>query len=105
MTPVIGLTCFAIIMVNWLGGFKYPKGIPAGLVAIAVGLIIAWGSNVFGLNYGGLSLAGVTGAFANFGFNVPLPAIGHVFTGFHFLGVILVTAIPVRHLRPGRGHG
>src|SRR6202789_3609953 len=37
MTPVIGLTCFAIILVNWLGGFQYPKGIPAGLVAIAVG--------------------------------------------------------------------
>ena len=35
-----------------------------------------------------------TGAFANFGFSVPLPAIGHVFSGFEFLGIILVTAIP-----------
>jgi AGZA family xanthine/uracil permease-like MFS transporter len=51
MTPVIGLTCFAVIMVAWFGGFKYPKGIPAGLIAIAVGMIIAWGSNVFGLGY------------------------------------------------------
>jgi adenine/guanine/hypoxanthine permease len=93
-TPVIGLTCFAIIMVNWLGGFKYPKGIPAGLVAIAVGMIIAWGSNLFGLNYGGLSLKGVGDAFANFGFNVPLPAVNHVFSGFKYLAVILVTAIP-----------
>ena len=25
---------------------------------------------------------------------VPLPAVGHVFAGFQFLGVILVTAIP-----------
>ena len=55
-TPVIGLTCFGVILVSWLGGFKYPKGIPAGLVAIAVGMIIAWGSNLVGLNYGGLSL-------------------------------------------------
>src|ERR1700735_678131 len=93
-TPVIGLTCFAIIMVNWLGGFKYPKGIPAGLVAIAAGMIIAWGSNLFGLNYGGLSLKGVGDAFANFGFNVPLPAVGHVFSGFKYLAVILVTAVP-----------
>ena len=30
----------------------------------------------------------------NFGFSVPLPAFGHVFGGFEFLGVILVTAIP-----------
>jgi adenine/guanine/hypoxanthine permease len=94
MTPIIGLTCFAIIMVSWLGGFKYPKGVPAGLVAIAVGMIIAWGSNLFGLGYGGLSLEGLRGAFTNFGFSVPIPAVGHVFSGFEFLGVILVTAIP-----------
>jgi adenine/guanine/hypoxanthine permease len=94
MTPVIGLTCFAIILVNWLGGFQYPKGIPAGLVAIGVGMLIAWGSNLFGLNYGGLSGKGVMDAFSNFGFNVPLPAVNHVFSGFHYLGVILVTAVP-----------
>src|SRR5436189_962388 len=94
MTPIIGLTCFAIILVSWFGGFKYPKGIPAGLVAIAVGMVIAWGSNLFGVNLGGLSLKGVGDAFANFGFSVPIPAIGEVFSGFEFLGVILVTAIP-----------
>ena len=94
MTPIIGLTCFAIILVSWFGGFKYPKGIPAGLVAIAVGMIIAWGSNLVGLGYGGLSLEGLRGAFTNFGFSVPIPTIGHVFSGFEFLGVILVTAVP-----------
>src|SRR5437588_4176717 len=94
MTPVIGLTCFAVILVSWFGGFKYPKGIPAGLVAIAVGMIIAWGSNLFGLGYGGLSLEGLRGAFSQFGFSVPIPAFNHVFSGFEFLGVILVTAIP-----------
>jgi AGZA family xanthine/uracil permease-like MFS transporter len=94
MTPVIGLVCFAIIMLSWFGGLRYFKGIPAGLVAIAVGTIIAWGSNLFGLGYGGLSLASLTGSFANFGFAVPLPAVDHVFSGFKFLGVILITAIP-----------
>src|SRR6201988_3135411 len=34
MTPVIGVTCFAIILVSWFGGVRY-GGIPAGLVAIA----------------------------------------------------------------------
>jgi AGZA family xanthine/uracil permease-like MFS transporter len=94
MTPQIGLVCFAIILISWLGGVKYPKGIPAGLVAIAAGMLIAWGSNLFGLGLGGLSVKGVGDAFANFGFSVPLPAVGHVFSGFEFLGVILVTAIP-----------
>ena len=94
MTPQIGLVCFAIILASWFGGVKYPKGIPAGLVAIAVGMIIAWGSNLFGLGLGGLSVKGVGDAFASFGFSVPLPAFGQVFSGFEFLGIILVTAIP-----------
>src|SRR6516162_8072807 len=94
MTPIIGLTCFAIIMVSWFGGVKYPKGIPAGLVAIIVGTAIAWGSDLFGLNYGGLSLDGLGKAVAGFGFAVPLPAADMVFSGFEYLGVILVTAIP-----------
>jgi AGZA family xanthine/uracil permease-like MFS transporter len=94
MTPAIGLVCFAVILVSWFGGYKYPKGIPAGLVAIAVGMLIAWGSTLFGFSYGGMSLQNLTGAFANFGFSVPLPAFGAVFSGFEFLGIILVTAIP-----------
>jgi len=94
MTPEIGLICFAIIMVAWFGGFRYPKGIPAGLVAIAVGMVIAWGSTLFGLNLGGMSVDKLVGSFTHFGFSVPMPALNEVFAGFEFLGIILVTAIP-----------
>jgi adenine/guanine/hypoxanthine permease len=94
MTPVIGLVCFAIILVSWFGGIKYPKGIPAGLVAIIVGTIIAWGSNIFGLNFGGMAISKLADAVGGFGFSVPLPAVNQVFSGFEFLGVILITAIP-----------
>ena len=94
VTPQIGLVCFAIILVSWFGGVKYPRGIPAGLIAIAVGMIIAWGSNMFGLHLGGLSVKGVGDAFANFGFSVPVPAFNYVFSGFEYLGIILVTAVP-----------
>jgi AGZA family xanthine/uracil permease-like MFS transporter len=94
MTPVIGVVCFAIILLSWFGGVRYFRGIPAGLVAIGVGSLIAWGSNLFGLNYGGMSLEKLTQSFTNFGFSIPLPAFSHIFSGFEFLGVILVTAIP-----------
>jgi AGZA family xanthine/uracil permease-like MFS transporter len=94
MTPVIGIVCFAIILVSWFGGVRFFKGIPAGLIAIAVGSAIAWGSTALGLNYGGMSLEKLGGSFSNFGFSIPLPAFDHVFSGFQFLGVILVTAIP-----------
>ncbi|HWV15102.1 MAG TPA: hypothetical protein VN030_06690 [Cellvibrio sp.] len=94
MTPVIGVVCFAIILLSWFGGVRYFKGIPAGLVAIAVGTLIAWGSTAMGLNYGGLTLDKLTQSVTSFGCSIPLPAIGHVFSGFEFIGIILVTAIP-----------
>src|SRR5271154_4237939 len=94
MTPMIGVICFAIIMMNWFGGVRSFKGVPAGLVAIVVGAVIAWVSTGLGLNYGGLSVSALTGAFSNFGFSFPLPAVDHTFSGFKFLGIILVTAIP-----------
>ncbi|MBV8287893.1 MAG: regulator [Hyphomicrobiales bacterium] len=93
-TPLIGLVCLAVILSNWFGGVRYYGGVPGGLVAIIAGTIIAWGSNLFGLGYGGLSLGAVGDAVSHFGFSVPLPAVGHVFSGFKFLAAILVTAIP-----------
>jgi AGZA family xanthine/uracil permease-like MFS transporter len=57
-------------------------------------MVIAWGSTALGLGIGGLSVKGVGDAFANFGFSVPIPAASYVFSGFEYLGVILVTAIP-----------
>ena len=94
MTPLIGVSCLAIILVAWFGGVRYPRGIPAGLVAIAFGMVVAWGAAALGFDMGGLSLDGLRGSFANFGFSFPVPAVDHVFSGFEFLGVILVTAIP-----------
>ena len=102
---MIGLVCFAIILVSWFGGVKYPKGIPAGLVAIAVGMLIAWGSNLFGLGLGGMSLQGrrrclcelrLLGAAAGhrprlLRLRVPRHHPGH--------------RDSVRHLRSRRGHG
>jgi AGZA family xanthine/uracil permease-like MFS transporter len=81
-------------MASWFGGVKYFKGIPAGLVAIVVGMAIAWGSTALGHSIGGMSGANVTQALSSFGFSLPIPAFGHVFSGFQYIGVILVTAIP-----------
>src|SRR5208283_3713256 len=41
-----------------------------------------------------MSVAGLGQAFSNFGFSFPMPAVDHIFSGFQFLSVILVTAIP-----------
>jgi len=94
MTPVIGILCFAVILASWFGGVRYLNGVPAGLVAIAVGTAVAWLSTAAGYGWGGMSVDRLAASVTNFGFSVPLPAVGHVFSGFQYLGVILVTAIP-----------
>lgn len=94
LNPVIGVVCFAIILVAWFGGMRYPRGVPAGVVAIAFGMLVAWGAAALGLPGAGLSLGGLSASFQNFGFSLPIPAVDHVFRGFEFLGIILVTAIP-----------
>ncbi|GGY99029.1 regulator [Novosphingobium colocasiae] len=94
MTPVIGVVCLAVILASWLGNYRYPGGIPGGLMAIIVGSGIAWGGHLLGFDIGGIGPEKVVGALADFGFHVPLPAFDHVLGGFHYIGVILVTAIP-----------
>ncbi len=94
MTPVIGVICFAIILVSWFGGFKYPKGIPAGLVAIAAGMLIAWGSTALGLELWRNDGAESRRRVREFRLLGAAPGVRHVFSGFEYLGIILVTAIP-----------
>lgn len=94
MTPVIGVVCFGIILAAWFGGMRYPRGMPAGLVAIAFGMLVAWGTAALGIPVGGMSLEKLGAAVSNFGFSFPVPAIAELTNGFQYLGVILVTAIP-----------
>ena len=62
---------------------------------MAVGALLAWGSTLFNLNFGGLSLSRARRLHSPpSGFCVPLPAFGHVFAGFEYLGILLITAIP-----------
>ena len=93
-TPVIGLAAFGIILLSWFGGMRYPGGLPAGLVAILFGMVVAWGAKLFGLDIGGVSGPGFLASISTIGFSIPLPAFDHVFGGFQFIGIILVTAIP-----------
>lgn len=94
LTPVIGFLCLAVILLDWLGGIQLLKGVPAGLVILALGAIIGWGSNLLGLNFGGLTVEGLRASVANFHLHIPMPAIDQLFAGFQYLPLLLVTAIP-----------
>jgi AGZA family xanthine/uracil permease-like MFS transporter len=94
MSPLIGVTCLAVILASWFGSVRYPGGVPGGLMAIVVGAAIAWGAQLLGFELGGIGPEKVTAALADFGFHLPHPALAEVFGGFKYIGVILVTAIP-----------
>jgi AGZA family xanthine/uracil permease-like MFS transporter len=95
MTPVVGLVCFAIILASWFGGVSYGK-VPAGLVAIAAGTLIAWGSNLFGFHFGDMSAAKLHDSFSTFSLAIPHPVFSLVRGGLHWdlLKTVLITAIP-----------
>ena len=93
-TPLIGVVCLAVILASWLGNYRYPGGIPGGLMAIIIGTVIAWSANMMGYPIGGVGPDKVSAALSNFAFHVPLPAFLNIFAGFKYIGIILVTAIP-----------
>ena len=94
LTPIIGLVCLGIVLLEWLGGIQPFRRVPAGLLILAVGAGLAWGSNLVGLNLGGLTLAGLQASFADFGLRLPTPSWAAVQSGLGFLPMIVMTAVP-----------
>jgi hypothetical protein len=100
MTPVIGIVCFAIILLSWFGGVRYFRSMLAGLVAIAVGSTIAWGATALGFDYSGMSGEKLAQSFSNFGFSITLPAL-ITFFRIRILGRHSGHRDSIRHLRSG----
>ena len=98
MTPVVGVVCFAIILVSWFGGVKYVAAFPPVSSRSQPASLIACVARTCSsdVNFGGMSAEALKGSFQTFGFSVPHPVIGLVLGGLHwsFLKIILVTAIP-----------
>lgn len=87
-TPYIGLVCFVILMVGWLGHKRLPFNIPTGAFAILVGTILAWVT-------GYMDPSGVAQVVENF--NVPFPSLmfGLFTKGFAYIAPFLPAAIPL----------
>lgn len=72
--PLVGFATLSIILLIYFGGVKFRGGLPGGLVAVAVGTLLAWAT--------GLTTAEKMPASA-IAFQAPLPVFGDV---FHVLG-------------------
>jgi AGZA family xanthine/uracil permease-like MFS transporter len=66
--PVVGLTTLAVVMLAYFGRMRFRGGIPAGLVAVGLGTLLAW---LTGLAPGAGEPAGVRLA-------LPVPVVGEL---------------------------
>ena len=87
-TPYIGLVTFAIVIVGWLAHKKFPGDIPAGLMAIIIGTLVAWLSGYMSVNE-------VKDAVDGFGLAFPQFFISNLMNGFKYLAPFLPAAIPL----------
>lgn len=83
--PLIGLTTLAIILLTYFGRTRFRGGLPGGLVAVALGTLIAW---ITGIAPVGPFPEGRAGLF------LPVPVLGDVLATlgtdlFAYLSVIL----------------
>ena len=95
-TPLIGVVCFAVILASWLRR----RALFHGRHPRRSGRNRGGNGDRLGLQPVRPQLRRLDGRrqtatpVTHFGFSIPLPAVDHVFSGFKYLGVILVTAIP-----------
>jgi adenine/guanine/hypoxanthine permease len=91
--PWIGLVCLAIVLGGWFAGVRFPWKIPAGLVAIFVGTLMAWGVTLFGWAPV-MDANALRESFGGLGLSIPFPQLSNLIEGFKNIAPLLITAIP-----------
>jgi adenine/guanine/hypoxanthine permease len=72
--PVVGLVPLAIILLGYFARVRLPFNLPAGLVAVAAGSALAWGTGM-------MRPDAIAPAAASFGVYLPHPSFGAVVSG------------------------
>jgi AGZA family xanthine/uracil permease-like MFS transporter len=91
--PWIAFVSLAIVLIAWTANVRLPGGIPGGLAAVLVGIVLGWAATAVGWSdY--MKPAEVTKSFAQFGIHLPWPS-ADVWAGLRDVAPLLVTAIPL----------
>jgi AGZA family xanthine/uracil permease-like MFS transporter len=84
----LSMVTLGIIFVGWLANIEFPFKVPAGLLAVIVGMIVGWAS-------GFMKLGTLQAAISNAAVAFPVPQIGILIDGLPKILPYLVTAIPL----------
>jgi len=72
--PLVAMAPLAIVLLAYLGRFRWPFGLPGGLVAVLAGTLLAWGRALAG--FGGAPPLALAGLWEGAGLRLPRPALG-----------------------------
>lgn len=84
----LSMVSLGIIFVGWLANVEFPFKIPAGLLAVIVGVIVGWAS-------GYMKADALSAAVASATIAIPIPQIQLLLAGLPKITPYLVTAIPL----------
>jgi AGZA family xanthine/uracil permease-like MFS transporter len=84
----LSMVTLGIIFVGWLANIEFPFKIPAGLLAVIVGMLVGWVS-------GFMKVGTLQAAISNATVALPLPQLGVLAAGLPKIFPYLVTAIPL----------
>jgi AGZA family xanthine/uracil permease-like MFS transporter len=91
--PWIAFVSLAIVLIAWTANVRLPGGIPGGLAAVVVGIVLGWAATAVGWSdY--MKAAEVTKSFSQFGLHLPWFS-ADVWSGLRDVAPLLVTAIPL----------
>jgi AGZA family xanthine/uracil permease-like MFS transporter len=91
--PFIAFVSLAIVLISWTANVRLPLGLPGGLVAVIIGVVLGW--LAYFLGWSDVVNAGqVSASFAQFGLHPPIPGT-EVWRGLIDVAPLLVTAIPL----------
>ena len=85
--PIVGLTTLGIVLLTYFGRVRFRGGLPGGLVAVAIGAVLAWITGI----------APVGPLPSGTGFRLPVLTLGDLLTGLqgHHLLVYLSVILPM----------
>lgn len=84
----LSMVSLGIIFVGWLANINFPGKVPAGLLAVIVGIIVGWAS-------GYMQIGTLSAAISNATIAIPLPQIRVLLDGLPQVVPYMVTAIPL----------
>ncbi|RZT38708.1 hypothetical protein [Cupriavidus agavae] len=90
----IGLVCFMIILLSWVGNVRLPFGVPGGLAVVLVGSGMAWTATALGWS-DMMQPSAVGEAITHFSLHLPVVGGDVLSIPFEQIWPLLVTAIPL----------